>query len=46
MADLAGKTVVLTRGFRKPLPSGERLNLAMSPHLEMYFQVQGLPTSD
>ena len=37
---------IYDRWFRKPLPSGERLNLAMSPHLEMYFQVQGLPTSD
>jgi glutamate/aspartate transport system substrate-binding protein len=29
--------------FRKPLPSGERLNLPMSPHLEELFRVQGLP---
>jgi glutamate/aspartate transport system substrate-binding protein len=29
--------------FIKPLPSGERLNLPMSPHLEELFRVQGLP---
>lgn len=29
--------------FKKPLPSGERLNLPMSPHLEELFRVQGLP---
>ncbi len=29
--------------FVKPLPSGERLNLPMSPHLEELFRVQGLP---
>lgn len=29
--------------FMKPLPSGERLNLPMSPHLEELFRVQGLP---
>jgi glutamate/aspartate transport system substrate-binding protein len=29
--------------FQKPLPSGERLNLPMSPHLEELFRVQGLP---
>lgn len=29
--------------FRKPLPSGERLDLPMSPHLEELFRVQGLP---
>jgi glutamate/aspartate transport system substrate-binding protein len=29
--------------FLKPLPSGERLNLPMSPHLEELFRVQGLP---
>jgi len=29
--------------FMKPLPSGERLNLRMSPHLEELFRVQGLP---
>ncbi|HJY78842.1 MAG TPA: amino acid ABC transporter substrate-binding protein [Burkholderiales bacterium] len=30
--------------FLKPLPSGMRLNLPMSPHLEELFRVQGLPT--
>ena len=30
--------------FEKPLPSGMRLNLPMSPHLEELFQVQGLPS--
>jgi glutamate/aspartate transport system substrate-binding protein len=30
--------------FQKPLPSGERLNLPMSPHLEELFRVQGLPS--
>lgn len=30
--------------FMKPLPSGERLNLPMSPHLEELFRVQGLPS--
>ena len=30
--------------FKKPLPSGERLNLPMSPHLEELFRVQGLPS--
>jgi glutamate/aspartate transport system substrate-binding protein len=29
--------------FQKPLPSGMRLNLPMSPHLEELFRVQGLP---
>lgn len=29
--------------FQKPLPSGVRLNLPMSPHLEELFRVQGLP---
>jgi glutamate/aspartate transport system substrate-binding protein len=29
--------------FKRPLPSGERLNLPMSPHLEELFRVQGLP---
>ncbi|HUN69208.1 MAG TPA: amino acid ABC transporter substrate-binding protein [Burkholderiales bacterium] len=29
--------------FIRPLPSGERLNLPMSPHLEELFRVQGLP---
>jgi len=30
--------------FKRPLPSGERLNLPMSPHLEELFRVQGLPS--
>jgi glutamate/aspartate transport system substrate-binding protein len=30
--------------FLKPLPSGMRLNLPMSPHLEELFRVQGLPS--
>ena len=30
--------------FMKPLPSGERLKLPMSPHLEELFRVQGLPS--
>ena len=29
--------------FLQPLPSGMRLNLPMSPHLEELFRVQGLP---
>jgi len=34
---------IYERWFVKPLPSGERLNLPMSPHLEQVFRVQGLP---
>ena len=34
---------IYERWFVKPLPSGERLNLPMSPHLEEIFRVQGLP---
>ena len=34
---------IYERWFTKPLPSGERLNLPMSPHLEEIFRVQGLP---
>jgi len=34
---------IYARWFTKPLPSGERLNLPMSPHLEEIFRVQGLP---
>jgi len=34
---------IYQRWFLKPLPSGERLNLPMSPHLEELFQVQDLP---
>jgi len=29
--------------FRRPLPSGVRIDLPMSPHLEELFRVQGLP---
>jgi len=35
---------IYERWFQKPLPSGVRLNLPMSPHLEELFQVQGLPS--
>jgi glutamate/aspartate transport system substrate-binding protein len=35
---------IYEKWFLKPLPSGMRLNLAMSPHLEELFRVQGLPT--
>jgi len=34
---------IYERWFMKPLPSGARLNLPMSPHLEEIFRVQGLP---
>jgi glutamate/aspartate transport system substrate-binding protein len=34
---------IYERWFLKPLPSGARLNLPMSPHLEELFQVQDLP---
>jgi len=34
---------IYERWFTKPLPSGVRLNLPMSPHLEEIFRVQGLP---
>jgi ABC-type amino acid transport substrate-binding protein len=34
---------IYERWFLKPLPSGVRLNLPMSPHLEEIFRVQGLP---
>jgi ABC-type amino acid transport substrate-binding protein len=43
---LAGSREIVAiyeRWFIKPLPSGVRLNLPMSPHLEEIFQVQGLP---
>jgi len=43
---LAGSREIVAiyeRWFVKPLPSGERLNLPMSPHLEEIFRVQGLP---
>jgi glutamate/aspartate transport system substrate-binding protein len=43
---LAGSREIVAiydRWFIKPLPSGVRLDLPMSPHLEELFQVQGLP---
>jgi len=43
---LAGSREIVAiyeRWFLKPLPSGARLNLPMSPHLEEVFRVQGLP---
>jgi glutamate/aspartate transport system substrate-binding protein len=43
---LAGSREIVAiyeRWFLRPLPSGERLNLPMSPHLEEIFSVQGLP---
>jgi glutamate/aspartate transport system substrate-binding protein len=43
---LAGSREIVAiyeRWFVKPLPSGTRLNLPMSPHLEEVFKVQGLP---
>lgn len=44
---LAGSREIVAiyeRWFEKPLPSGVRLNLPMSPHLEELFRVQGLRT--
>jgi glutamate/aspartate transport system substrate-binding protein len=44
--NLAGSREIVAiyeRWFLKPLPSGARLNLPMSPHLEEIFRVQGLP---
>ena len=44
---LAGSREIVAiyeRWFQKPLPSGIRLNLPMSPHLEELFRVQGLPS--
>ena len=44
---LAGSREIVAiyeRWFLKPLPSGLRLNLPMSPHLEELFRVQGLPS--
>src|SRR5437660_2254934 len=35
---------IYARWFERPLPSGVRLNLPMSPHLEEVFRVQGLPS--
>ncbi len=37
---------IYDRWFRNPLPSGAKLDLPMSPHLEQLFQVHGLPVSD
>jgi glutamate/aspartate transport system substrate-binding protein len=34
---------IYARWFERPLPSGVRLNLPMSPHLEELFRVQGMP---
>jgi ABC-type amino acid transport substrate-binding protein len=44
---LAGSREIVAiyeRWFQRPLPSGARLNLPMSPHLEELFRVQGLPS--
>jgi glutamate/aspartate transport system substrate-binding protein len=44
---LAGSREIVAiyeRWFLKALPSGVRLNLPMSPHLEELFRVQGLPS--
>ena len=45
-AKLAGSREIVAiyeKWFLRPLPSGVRLNLPMSPHLEELFRVQGLP---
>jgi len=45
-AKLAGSREIVAiyeKWFIRPLPSGIRLNLPMSPHLEELFRVQGLP---
>ena len=44
---LAGSREIVAiydRWFKNPLPSGVRLALPMSPHLEELFRVQGLPS--
>ena len=44
---LSGSREILAiyeRWFLQPLPSGARLGLPMSPHLEELFRVQGLPS--
>jgi glutamate/aspartate transport system substrate-binding protein len=44
---LAGSREIVAiyeRWFQKALPSGARLNIPMSPHLEELFRVQGLPS--
>jgi glutamate/aspartate transport system substrate-binding protein len=46
-ARLAGSREIVAiyeRWFTRPLPSGARLDLPMSPHLEQIFRVQGLPS--
>ena len=46
-AKLAGSREIVAiyeKWFLKPLPSGVRLNLPMSPRLEEVFRVQGLPS--
>jgi glutamate/aspartate transport system substrate-binding protein len=46
-ARLAGSREIVAiyeKWFLRPLPSGVRLNLPMSPHLEELFRVQGLPS--
>jgi len=46
-ARLAGSREIVAiyeKWFLKPLPSGVRLDLPMSPHLEETFRVRGLPT--
>jgi glutamate/aspartate transport system substrate-binding protein len=46
-ARLAGSREIVAiyeKWFLERLPSGVRLNLPMSPHLEELFRVQGLPT--
>lgn len=44
LADSREIVAIYERWFLKPLPSGARLNLPMSPHLEEIFRVQGLPS--
>jgi hypothetical protein len=44
---LAGSREIVAiyeRWFQKALPSGARLKLPMSPHLEELFRVRGLPS--
>lgn len=41
---LAGTRVIVATWFPKPQPSGARLNLPMSPHVEELFRVQSLPS--
>ena len=46
---LAGSREIVAiyeRWFQKPLPSGVRLNLPMSPHLEELFRVRGCRPTD